>query len=307
VRGWARPARPLAPIAVTAAILVLWFLVAHNSGAGWVQVLGDLVFGALVIGMVAPPLFLVRARVRIVSAPGDGRAGLPVSLHLAAATRLRIRPVDPPGDEALVGPMARGAAGDDRVILLPLRRGVHDTVTLDIATAAPFALQWWTRRITLPLPGTLHVAPRRGQAEALPRRPDADAGEADAQAHTDVGLPRGARPYAWGDHRRHVHWQATAHAGELMMRELERPLAETVTVSVVLPADQDEAERVAERALGTVLLLLDRGAPVTLGTLEASGPVQATVRDRRQAGRRLARAVSADATAPGSIGIAVAP
>jgi uncharacterized protein (DUF58 family) len=307
VTRWARPARPLAPIAVTAAILVLWFLVAHNSGAGWVQVLGDLVFGALVVGMIAPPLFLTRARVRIISAPGDGRAGLPVHLQLAASTRVRVRPVDPPGDEALVGPMERGASGDDRVMLLPLRRGVHDTVTLHIATAAPFALQWWTRRITLPLPGTLHIAPRRGQAEPLPRRPDADAGEADAQAHTDVGLPRGARPYAWGDHRRHVHWQATAHAGELMMRELERPLAETVDVSVILPGDPDQAERMAERALGSVLLLLDRGTPVRLATVEASGPVQAAVRDRRQAGRRLARAVSIGAPAIGSTGIAVSP
>jgi uncharacterized protein (DUF58 family) len=305
VTRWARPARPLAPIAVTTAILVLWYLVAHNSGAGWVQVLGDLVFGALVVGLVAPPLFLARARVRIVSGPGDGRAGLPVELHVAAATRLRLRPVDPPGEQALVGPRGSGVADDERVVLLPVRRGVHDAVTLDVATAAPFALQWWTRRITLALPGTLHVAPRRGEPEPLPSRPDADAGEADAQANTDVGLPRGARPYAWGDHRRHVHWRATAHAGELMMRELERPRAETVIVTVVLPDDPDEAERVAERALGTVLVLLDRGAPVMLGTVEAAGPVQAVVRDRRQAGRRLARAMPSGATAARSTGIAI--
>jgi len=66
-----------------------------------------------------------------------------------------------------------------------------------------------------------------------------------------------------------------------------------VTVVVDLPADADEAERVAERALGTVVELLRDGDVVTLRTLEPSGTMTRRVRDRRQAGRRLARAVAA--------------
>jgi hypothetical protein len=65
-----------------------------------------------------------------------------------------------------------------------------------------------------------------------------------------------------------------------------------VTVVVELPADADEAERIAERALGTVVQLLQDAPAVTLQTLERSGTVTRPVRDRRQAGRRLARAVS---------------
>ena len=77
-----------------------------------------------------------------------------------------------------------------------------------------------------------------------------------------------------------------------MVRELERPSAEPVTLTVVLPPDPQEADRVAERALGTITRLLERGSTVLLATLEASGPVTATVADRRAAGRRLARAVA---------------
>ena len=82
-----------------------------------------------------------------------------------------------------------------------------------------------------------------------------------------------------------------------MVREMERPTAEPVTVTVSLPPDAEEAERISERALGTIVLLLDRGLPVVLGTTEASGPVEAPVEDRRQAGRRLARAVTSQAEA----------
>ena len=76
-----------------------------------------------------------------------------------------------------------------------------------------------------------------------------------------------------------------------MVRELERPSAEPITLTVLLPHDPDAADRIAEQALGTVMQLLDRGPTVLLSTLEATGPVLAPVSDRRGAGRRLARAV----------------
>ena len=43
---WARPARPWAPLVAAPLIIMLWWLVAHNAGSGWVQVLGDLVYVA---------------------------------------------------------------------------------------------------------------------------------------------------------------------------------------------------------------------------------------------------------------------
>jgi hypothetical protein len=61
---------------------------------------------------------------------------------------------------------------------------------------------------------------------------------------------------------------------------------------VDLPPDAEEAELAAGRALATVVDLLEGDASVLLQTLEQSGLVTERVRDRRQAGRRLARAVS---------------
>jgi uncharacterized protein (DUF58 family) len=298
---WARPARPVAPIAVAAAILAIWWLVAHNGGSGWVQALGDIVFGALVIGILGPGLVLARARVKVIDAPLHGTAGESAVLHLEASTRLRVRPVVPPGEEALVGPVGGRRPPEERVSLLPPHRGVHQTVTLDIATAAPFALQWWTRRVVLPLPTALHVAPRRGRPWSLPSRNHEEAGALHDWVQADSGEPRGARPYRPGDSRRRVHWRATAHAGELMVSELEGPSSEPVTVTVTLPVDPVEAEHVAERALGTVARLLERGTAVHLATIESTGPVLAIVTDRRGAGRRLARAVPQAWVHPGAV------
>jgi uncharacterized protein (DUF58 family) len=288
---WARPARPLAPIAVALGILGIWWVVAHNGGSGWVQALGDLVFGTLVIGILGPAFILTRARVRVVANPVDGIAGMTTDMRLEASTRLRIHPIEPPGEMVFLGPVGGRSPADDHVVVLPTRRGVHETVTLDIATAAPFALQWWTRRVVLTLPSALHVSPRRGRPGLLPLQDDDESGSSVDRAQTDFGEPRGARPYRPGDSRRQVHWRASAHSGELMVRELEGPSTEPITVQVDLPVNSDEAERVAERALGTVVRLLELGVTVLLATVEPSGPIVARVTDRRGAGRRLARAV----------------
>jgi len=302
---WGRPARPWAAIPIVVLILGVWWLVAHNSGSGWVQALGDLAFGTLFIGIVGPSVVLARAEVRILSAPLDGAVGLPLEVRLGASTRLRVRPIDPAGCEAFVGPAGRHRAVHEELTLVPAQRGVREDLTLDVATASPFALQWWTRCIRVPLPAPLHIAPRRGKPVALPGQPRGDSGERMARAARDEGEPRGARPYRSGDHRRQIHWRATAHAGELMVRELERPSAGPVAVKVVLPRDPDGAELVAESALGTILLLLQRGATVIVATDERSGPVVAPVVDRRGAGRRLARAVAHSDTTAATAGIAV--
>jgi uncharacterized protein (DUF58 family) len=291
MNGWARPSRPAAPAVVAAAVLGLWWLVAHNGGSGWVQALGDVVFGTLFIGIFGPGVILLRATVTVSHAPTDGVVGTPFEVTFAASTRLRICARAPFKGEVFVGPTGRTRRPEDRVLLTPQRRGVYRALPVDIVTAAPFAMQWWTRRVVVFLPSPLHVAPRPGRPESLPLRSDEDAGATIDWVQTDIGDPRGARPYRPGDSRRRVHWSATAHAGELMVRELERPAAEPVTVRVVLPPDPEEAERTAERALGTIQRLLERGALVVLSTTEATGPVTARVADRRGAGRRMACAV----------------
>ena len=126
--------------------------------------------------------------------------------------------------------------------------------------------------MTLRLPAPLHVSPARGRARPPSLRPDDGSGDVLDRPRSDVGLPRGARPYVPGDSRRLVHWRSTAHAGKVMVRELEQPAARAVTITVDLPAEPDAAERVAEDALGTVVGLLEGGAPVLLEHPRAGGP-----------------------------------
>lgn len=313
-RRLVRPVRPVVPLVSCALVLLAWGLVAHNSGAGWVQAVGDVLAGILAVGLVAPAVVAARAWLAIVEAPSDATSGLPVELVATANTRLRVKPLSPPGPESFVGPhSARAGAGAQRhtvvgtdggveragaITLLPTHRGVHDRVVLELATAAPFGLLWWRKTAVVELPRLLHVGPRLGVPLPLPGGRDDTAGGGVLDSSVQIGEPRGVRPYRPGDQRRWVHWPATAHGGELMVREMEGPTAEPVTLEIHLPAEPEAAERMAEQAMATVVALVDRGASVLLGTTEEGGPKTGVVGDRRSAGRRLARAV-AEGSTPG--------
>ncbi|MGD0380004.1 MAG: DUF58 domain-containing protein [Acidimicrobiales bacterium] len=304
------PVSPLVPLVSCAGVLLAWGLVAHNSGAGWVQAVGDVLAGTLGVGLVAPAGVAARARVAVVECPADAVAGLPVELTATSNTRVRVRPLEPPGPDAFIGPhrtptgdrarrhvgnaaapdAGRGGAGP--ITVLPPRRGVHDRIVIQVATAAPFGLLWWRKTVVVELPRALHVGPRLGRPLPLPAGRDDVSGGGSVDAAVQIGEPRGVRPYRPGDLRRFVHWPATAHGGELMVREMEGPTAEPVSLEIHLPADADAAEAMAERAMATVVAIVDRGASVLLATTEGDGPRVGTVGDRRSAGRRLARAVA---------------
>jgi uncharacterized protein (DUF58 family) len=242
-------------------------------------------------------LVLARARLRVSTVPTDATAGQPCDIGVVATSRIRLTPVDPPGPECFVGPSGTpGPTDGDLLTLIPRRRGVVSAVTVDVASAAPFGLMWWTRRRRFPFPSELHVGPRLGTPVTLPRQEDDHSGNSLHRSPRDIGEPRGVRPYRPGDSRRWVHWPATAHSGELMVREMEGPTAEPVAVVVTLPTEEEAAESVAEQAFGTLVALFDRGTAVILTTTEETGRRTDAVADRRSAGRRLARAVTPGGT-----------
>jgi uncharacterized protein (DUF58 family) len=296
--GRMRPQRAVVPFSVTVVVLLGWGVVAHDSGSGWVQVLGEAVGATVVVGLFGPAVALARTRVECRASPADGRAGSPIELTVVATQRIRVRAVDPPGPVGFVGPGPdRGAP--ETVTVVARRHGVLESVTLEVESAAPFGLLWWSKRVVVALATPVHVAPRLGHPR--PVRPLADDGAGDGARRVPalIGEARGARPYRPGDSRQWVHWPATAHTGTLMVREMEGPVRVPATVTVTLPADLDAAEAVAEDGYATVVALLAKGTAVVLVTTERTGVVADAVADRRSAGRRLARAIGTPAAGGG--------
>jgi len=281
-----RPLRAAGPVIGTLVTLGAWTAIARTSGSGWVQALGAVIAGFLLVGLLGPAWAARRGHCTIVSGPADGTAGRPVAFELVTDRPMRVTPVGPAGPAVVTGDGPRHL-----LVVVPPYRGELVSLEVEAASAAPFGLLWWSKRLTLALPRPVLVAPRRGDPDQAGQSDGPSRGDDAARVDSRVGESRGIREYVPGDLRHWVHWPATAHAGALMVREMEQPADRPVTVEVVLPADPETAERVAERALGTVAQILGQGRQVILVTEERSGPVRQPVDGPAQAGRRLAKAV----------------
>jgi len=123
----------------------------------------------------------------------------------------------------------------------------------------------------------------------------ANAGHASSQVADAV---RTIREYVPGDPIKLVNWAATARAGEVMVKELESPVAPAVVISVDLGRGGEAAEHAASRAAAIALSSLQLGLPVFLLTAEAAGPRSGPVTSAVEVGRRLARAVPGTPAAP---------
>lgn len=296
LRTRTHPVAWFAPVAGSAVAVVAWAGVAHSSGSGWVQAVGALLAAVLITGLAAPYFPARRAALTCTESPSDGEAGRSIELTMEASGPMRIRPRYPVGPVTRAAGPARGSRTVE-VAITPERRGVIESVAVEVASCAPFGLLWWAREVQVALPRPLHIAPKLGEPGPMAVAPDGSAGDALRRVPAGVGEPRGVRPYRPGDTRRSVHWPATSHVGSVMVREKERQTDEPIVVDVVLPPDPNAAEAESERVMAGVVHFLFRGEMVVLGTREVEGPVVRAVRDRIDLGRRLARAVSPPETA----------
>ena len=271
------------------------YFAARTTGAGWLLVILCALAGVLLVGWTWPRIGLQRVRIGA-SGPTDATVdeAFAVTVRVAhAGLGVRISPLDPLGIQT-------AAVGDSTVTteLLPERRGLIGTIELEVASAAPFGLVWWRRRITVPLDRTVEVAPRRGLTTVTLPPAGALGDDAVTSAGTCGDQVRGVRDYTPGDPMRHVHWPATARRGTVVVKDFEQPERPRLELLVDLRGSDADAERTAEEAMGLVCDALAHGITVTLCTAEAGGPRRAVVTNPRDAGRRLARAVAGPLPAP---------
>jgi uncharacterized protein (DUF58 family) len=287
VRHLALPERAFGPVAGTALLLFMWAGVAHASGSGWVQTVGAVVASLLLLGLVAPAFAAPGLTLVCERCPTDATAGSAVEIDVVGNRSMRCTPRSLRGTPLL---LARRIPA--RLVIVPRRRGVISTVTVRVATAAPFGLLWWSRDQVLELTHPLYVAPqplKRGAALRQTLTPEEGHGP---PRPTLTGDLRGVRPYQHGDGRRRVHWNASAHTGDLMVRESENQTDDPIRMVVDLPRDLDAADRLAEEAMGEIVAQLSKGRRIVLETTEVTGRVVAPVAERLSAGRRLARSVA---------------
>ena len=292
-RNRARPATLSRPALSLAAVAFALFGVARTTGSGWLIVILTGIASVVALAAVLP-WFGLRKVVVTVEAPRDGTVGRTSELTIEVLAGGASRPVKllPLGFEGPWTGVVTPAKG--QLPLIPKKRGVFTSVLLDVRSAAPLGLVWWKRRILVDLPRPFEVGPMPATVKLESSRTAQETGSDDGRAASSTAdAVKTIREYTAGDPIKLVHWAATARAGELMVKELEAPVAPVLCIAVDLRgSDGGAVEEAASRAAGLALAGLAAGMSVTLLTSEVAGPRAGPVAAPSEVNRRLARAVA---------------
>ena len=195
-------------------------------------------------------------------------------LTVRNTSRHRVPPqqaVDHIGGDPVRVPLPTLRAGAEKVARYRLpseRRGVVDVGPLAVVRGDPFGLIRLDRRHGDVR--SLWVHPRRHRLTALPPTLSRS-----FEGQTTDSAPRGTmtfhavREYVHGDELRHIHWPATAHTGELMVREHIDTSQPDLTVVLDLRADVHDAdsfEHAVEVAASLLEATVDHGFVARLAT-----------------------------------------
>ncbi len=244
------------------------YLIATNSGAGWLYVLAA-VLGSTLLVSIPAPLYNVR-RLRVERrAPVVGTAGepLPCEIEVKNEGRLARYLLEVHDDFAggtgggVVARVGRGASASFGYTIENPLRGVYSGGEVTVESAAPFGLLYGRRR--LEIASRTVVYPKTFEVAGLPRpaAPEAYGTERDEAPTMHRGLGEefwGVREYRPGDPARLVSWRERARslaAGRLSVVEFARSTEQPLSVAMNLDPRVPEGVREMIISAGASLMV----------------------------------------------------
>lgn len=265
------------PTNVGKALIVLALL----SAVLWLatEAQSQLAIGGALLAAIVIDAFTARAALSGVElrlhGPSDVAAGEPTEWLVRAEGIRRpvtLQPAILPRPQKLLLDDARPG----RVTMPPFVVGVVHHLVFDATASGPIGLFESGRRFRISPTAPVYVGPRPIEVEVEWPTPRAVGFGLSEVAPLGDELFRSVRPYIRGDERRKVHWKATAHHGELMVRESDGTGVVALQVVVDLGRPGPGAERVAGAAASLAAEALGKGWRVQLVTLHAR-PVAPTI------------------------------
>ena len=244
------------------------YLIAANSGAGWLYVVSAIVGATVAVSIAAPP-WSARGIEVVRRAPVIGRAGEPLRCALEVRNTGRLARHLLEIRDGFAGDVGRGVVARVRggatvrveYVMENPRRGVYSGGEVVVESGAPFGLFYGRRRIRAASSTVIH--PRTFDVAALPPSVSLDVEQGDhSEAPTLLrghgGEFWGIREYRPGDPARLVAWRRSAHglsAGRLAVRELAQETHPPFKIAMNLDASAPREAREMVVSAGASLLL----------------------------------------------------
>lgn len=257
---------------------VLLYLIAANSGAGWMYVVAA-ALAATVLVSIPTPLLNVRGLETERHTPPTGTAGEPLVCDIEVRNEgrfakhlLEVRDVFAGGSESVVLPRVGGRSSESvRYTIENPRRGVYSGGEVTLESGAPFGLFYGRRRMQVRSEAVIY--PRAFQVAGVsdlltPETSSSKRNESDALQRRSGGDFWGVREYRPGDPAKLVAWRRSARnlsTGRLavleMAEETSPPLSLALNLNRRAPCEAREMQVSAAASL--MLQALKEGRQIT--------------------------------------------
>ena len=241
-------------------LILVCYVVANQSGIGWLFVVTALLVGFFIISACVPGLmvrgFSLSRSYEVCASPDalpravSPSVAQPVRLHenesLRATARLSnggilpryfvaiadTQPLAPPDQQAW--PLFATSIGGGHSVhwvaeYRVYKRGVYRVSAPPVTSGAPAGL-FRARSSVSAAPAEFWVLPDYAEIDQLPlRRPQNLTNATDARVGAGTEI-YGTRDYRSGDNLRHIHWRSSARTNRLVVKEFEQVLSSPVTI-----------------------------------------------------------------------------
>ena len=272
-------------------LAVVLYVIATNSGAGWLYVVSAGIGGVVVVSFLAP-LYSVRGIEVTRRAPAVGRAGEPLSCEMEVRSAGRFARYMIEARDRFAGGEGGGVVTRARrskperleyEIENP-RRGVYSGGEVRVESGAPFGLFHGRRRTSVASNTTVYPRTFEVAGAVRPTIPEGSGTERDRATEMRRGSGDefwGVREYRPGDPARLISWRRSARSlatGRLSVIELARETVPPLTVSMNLdPRAPDEAREMVVSAAASVML---RAISDGRGVIADAGPQKSELPER---------------------------
>lgn len=260
--------------------------IALIQGAGWVQALDILFLTFVVIAAIWPYWSTRHISLSSYVVASYVQVGQRTTLEVWSDKPCRMKVRAAASVPHILKWDARSENFRAQLDWIPTLRGKYRTIRLEVFQAGPFGLLAWESLWEVPLLDTVWVAPALGSPQAFI--------EEDVGGEVRVRDERdeyNIREYVFGDLLNDVHWPASAHAGQMMVKEYP-PGGRIVHMNVVLDTDPIEAEIKASNAMAWGHQILQQADSLWLTTHQEDGRRHsALVRQSEELGLQLAKAI----------------
>ncbi len=293
--NWPRPRYKLFTLAVYLVCFFGFFIAAHESGSGFVQVIGSLLLAIFLTNAFMAFYQLQRVQLRITSAPYDGMTNQIVTVEVVSTKNIQLT-FDSRGKSKISIPRNQKT----QLTFRPGHYGIIRHIEFMAFSSYPFGIIPFYKRINCPLPAPIHIAPTMVKAKG-----DITTGDRLQEQRgvtltkSNLGDLKSLSPYIAGDSFSSISWAKSAHSQQLLVRNHEQP-ENYMSCHLIIdpPLDRLQADTYLGEKLFLIVELLKKNYELTVQICDVErGIRESKVSGELEAKRLMARAIAMTSSA----------